>query len=88
MAGSVNSNSSGSSLAARPSAVQRLAERSRRVASALAERKGAMGQWNWFFIGFVFSFCLAHGCGQRKFTVSNDTSCVEVFSLFQSGFNY
>jgi hypothetical protein len=25
---------------------------------------------------------------QRTFTVSNDTSCVEVFSLFQSGFNY
>ena len=37
---------------------------------------------------FVCIFCLAHCCGQRKFTVSNDTSCVEVLSLFQSGFNY
>jgi hypothetical protein len=38
--------------------------------------------------GFVCIFCLAHGCGRRIFTVSNDTSCVEVFSLFQSGFGY
>ena len=36
---------------------------------------------------FVCIFCLAHCCGQRKFTVSNDTSRVEVFSLFQLGFN-
>jgi len=32
-------------------------------------------------------FPLAHCCGQRRFTVANDTSGVEVFSLFQSGFN-
>jgi len=29
----------------------------------------------------------AHCVGQRKFMVSNDTSCVESWSLFQSGFN-
>ena len=36
---------------------------------------------------FICFFCLAHCCGERKFTGSRDTSCVEVFSLFQSGFN-
>ena len=33
---------------------------------------------------FVCIF-LVHWCKQRKFTVPNYTSCVEVFSLFQSG---
>src|SRR6187399_2558632 len=29
---------------------------------------------------------LVHDSGQREFAISNDTSCVEVFCLFQSGF--
>ena len=36
---------------------------------------------------FVCIFCLPRCRRQRKFTVPNDTSYVEVFSLFQSGFN-
>ena len=33
------------------------------------------------------AYCLVHCCKQREFTISSDTSCVEVVSLFQSGFN-
>jgi hypothetical protein len=41
-----------------------------------------------FVVGCFACIFLARDYGQRKFTASNDTSGVEVLSLFQSGFNY